>query len=327
MLEIKNENIDWLMIRQALSLALLKNISVRLSGGQSFLLKNPRYRQVFDDMALAASRIGAGELLCEGESIIYSPQRVVAGKYGIASSSFSSAVELLLFLMPGLFYGDFRTIIDFEGVTHSVLSYPTAFIKESFLKGLERMGFYASLTLKRFGFYGSGGGIFESRVYPHEEKPEQIFTGNSRSLSGATIYFSHLGSELAIQEKRFLCESLGIDQEKVAIIDVMESDGPGNSIQVYADIDGMEIVFFREAPFFNEKEEIIFNENSIPQILKGLAQEINEVMSGGALPDHIFRELCPYVILCGSETDHMAAHPSWKETKDLVGKFLKECNK
>jgi RNA 3'-terminal phosphate cyclase len=323
MLEINYTDIDWLMIRQALSLAFLKGRSVSLGSGQAFLHKNPQYKQLFDDISRAAAKISAGKLFCEGESIIYEPQRAMPGVYAIASSSLSSAVEILLFLMPGLFYGDFRTIINFEGVTHSVLSYPTAFIKELLLKALERLGFYSSLTLKRFGFYGSGGGMFESRIYPQEAKPAPIFAGTSRTLSGATIFISHLNSELALREKHILSGSLGLDQEKISIIEVMESDGPGNSIQIYANIDGVEMVFFREAPFFNEKGDIIFDENILPPLLKELTDEINAAMSDGHLPGHVMRELYPYLMLCGYEMCHEGKIRIEDAARDMVDKFLR----
>jgi RNA 3'-terminal phosphate cyclase len=323
MLKINHADIDWLMIRQALSLALLKSKSVNLVGGQTFLNKNPQYKQLFNDMSLATANIGAGELFCDRESIIYRPQRVVPGVFGIASSSLSSAVEILLFLMPGLFYGDFRTIINFEGVTHSVLSYPTAFIKEMLLNTLERLGFYSSLTLKRFGFYGSGGGMFESRIYPQEAKPSRIFAGTSRTLSGARIYFSHMASDLALREKHILTESLGLDHDKIAIIEVMDSDGPGNSIQIYANVDGLDMVFFREAPFFSEKGDIIFDEDLLPPLLKGLTDEVNAAMREGNLPGRLMRELYPYMTLCGSEIRHEGKVRIEDATRGLVEKFLR----
>ena len=322
MIEINNADMDWLMIRQALSFALLKNRTVVIPRGRAFLQENPRYRHLFEDMVRSAADIGAGKIAFDGESIIYEPLPIVSGVYSMESASFSSSVELLLFLMPGLFFRDFRSIINLKGVTHSVLSYPTAFIKECLLKALERLGFYSSLTLKRFGFYGSGGGMFESRVYPRESNGARIFSGHTHSLSGATIYISHLNADFAMQEKRFLAESLELDQDKIAIIEVVDSDGPGNSIQVYTNYNSMDIVLFREVQIYNESGVMTFKEDDLVPILSDLSGEFNALIRGGVLPDYIFRELYPYFILSGAECEFNGNTKPAAMTKNLVDKFL-----
>ena len=322
MIDINVEHIDWLLIRQALSLALLKNKPVAIHGGPQFLKQHPEYRPLFEDLSRTTAVMGTGRLACENEILAFEPRPLPPGSHSLESPPLSSAVELLLFLMPCLLYGDFRSILNFRGVTHSIISHPTSFIKESLLKAIEELGFYASLTLKRFGFQGSGGGIFESRIYPHEAKRAQIFSGQSCALSGVTIFISHLNTDLAMREKFMLAELLGLDENKIAIIEIIDSDGIGNSIQALVSCGGINVILSRDALVCNERGGITCDESDIPAILTGLSDEVKALTGDRVLPEHIIRELYPYIILSGSEFDYCGHIPSVALTRDLCKTIL-----
>jgi len=322
MLEIDFTDIDWLLIRQALSLALLKNRPVHILRGRAFLERNPEYLPLFDDIAAAVSSIGAGMLFPRNESIVFEPHKAQSGIYRLESAPFSSSVEILLFLMPALFYNKVRSILYQRGVTHSVLSYPTGFVKEFLLKALEQLGFYASLTLRRFGFYGSGGGALESRIYPQEAKRAPIFSGIPCAISGATIYISRLGMELALEEKRLIAEFTGLRQDRISIMDVQDSDGCGNSIQVYIDLGGIHLILFREVRIYNEKGDRAFNKDNVPAILSGLSAEVNTLILDRLLPEHIIRELYPYIIFSGADLPHKIEAPPVIRTGKLCELIL-----
>ncbi|MBN2159931.1 MAG: hypothetical protein JW807_11085 [Spirochaetes bacterium] len=316
-------NTDWPLIRQSLSLALLTGGAAAINGGGSFLESRPEYRPVFDDIAAAAEKLGAGRLNIEGEAILYEPRPFRPGTYAIETGPRSSAVEVLLFLMPALSRCDFRSVLEIGGVTHSVLSCPTAFVKETLMGGIERLGFFGSLTLKRFGFHGSGGGRLESRVYPRE--PGKAAAGpaaKGRTIAGAKIFFSRLDAGLAEMEKRLLAEEAGIDPGRISIIEVLESDGAGNSVQVFADRDGLLVVLFREMLLYGKTGDIVLSEEILRYSIDELAREARALITDGSLPDIVMRELYPYYIMAGVDPEFSEETPAIKSTVQACRRFL-----
>jgi RNA 3'-terminal phosphate cyclase len=304
MKEINFEDADWLLIRQALSLGLLGNEEVLIRSGAGFLDRNPEYVPLFEDLTRTASHVRAGRIGRRDTSIILEPQNVMPGAYTLESTPSSSAVDILLFLMPALFQNRTRSVLNLAGVTHSALSYPTGFIKNCFLEALEQLGFFASLMLKRFGFQGTGGGSLESRIYPREEPCGKPFQEGTSELAGATIYLSHLDMELALEEKRIIAELTGLRQDGIAIIDVQDSDGYGNSIQVCIDFGGIHLILFREARIFNERGDFTFDREAARTMASDLSREVNALLLGHVIPVHIVRELYPYFILSGTKMSH-----------------------
>ena len=299
MIDISFPDIDWLLIRQALSLALLKNQPITIAGGAEFLEEKKEYRPLFDDIERAVTSWGAGRLAKDDTSITYLPAPLKPGRFRFETGRFSSAVEVLLFMMPALFCGNFRSVLELGGVTHSPFSCPTAFVKETLLPAMERLGFYGSLTLKRFGFYASGGGAMESRIYPMEKGSGALLAECAgASLNGIKIFISHLDTGLAELEKSMLMERLGLDENRTAIIEVMDSDGPGNSVMVYADCGGLQVVLFREMRLFDENGEIILSEDALRDEIAGIESEVN-ALKHGVLPERAVREMCPYFIIAG----------------------------
>ena len=322
MVNIDFPNPDWIVIRQALSLALMKAIPITIGRGAAFIEAHPAYRPILDDMARLAGESGAGRLVTDAGSIIFEPRTLAPGRFRHDTGHVSSAVELLLFLMPALFHGDFRSVLDLGGVTHSPLSCPTAFVKESLLAALERMGLYGSLTLRRFGFHGSGGGDMESRVYPREARGGRLFTGGAApAVTGARIFISRLDTALAELEKGMIAEKTGVDAKRIAIIEIMESDGPGNGVQVFASLRGMPVVLFREMMLYDRNGGLAFSEEALHEGIDGLAGETRRLMNG-ELPERFARELFPYCVLTGSETPPAGGSAGASRTRDLCGMML-----
>jgi RNA 3'-terminal phosphate cyclase len=321
-MEIISPDPDWLFIRQSLSLALLKQQPITIGGAAAFLDDPNEYRPLFEDTTRAAGIIGAGRIFIEDRSIRFDPQPLAAGRTHFETGAHSSAVELLLFLMPALFHCDFRSILEFSGVTHSPLSAPTAFVKETLMGAIERLGFYGSLTLKRFGFYGSGGGAMEARTYPREAAAGTAFTGRGGApLSGAKIFISRLDTGLAELEKNMIAERLEIDRNRIAIIEVMDSDGPGNGIQVFAEQDGIPVVISHEMRLFSGTGEIILTEDALNSEIDHMAGEVR-ALSDGALPERLVRELYPYYVMSGKVPAGWGESPRITMTRRLCEQIL-----
>lgn len=291
---------DWVYIRQALSLALLKNRPITIAGGMAFLNAHPEYIPILDDILTALADRSAGKLVNEGNDLIFHPRPLLPGRMSLRSGPLSSAVEILLLFMPALFCADFRSVIEIDGVSHSPLSYPTLFIKESFLGFLEMLGFYGSLTLRRFGFHGSGGGFLESRIYPGECKNGVgIPSVASMSFLGITIVIARMSTELAELEKSILSSELDIPPDRISIIEVMDCDGPGNSVQLFVKWGDAKLVLTREIFLFKEEGGPYLREDTMRQEMVNLSDEAKELFRKKEIPKSLLRELIPYLEISG----------------------------
>jgi hypothetical protein len=321
MVDINYSDTDWIVIRQSLSLALASGRSVSIGGAAAFLGEGSDYRPILDDIARILPAIGAGRIRIEGDTIIFDPENLAAGKYDIETGPLSSATEPILLLMPALFNRDFRSIITASGVTHSHLSCPSAFIKETVLAGLEKLGLYGSLMLRRFGFYGTGGGSMEARIYPRESGAEAMAGSGRPALLGAKIFISHVDASLAEMEKSMLAGLPGFDQVRIAIIEVMESNGAGNSIQVFGECSGMTVVLFRDMRLYNLSGEFIFSEDALRGAIDGLAADARSFLEG-SLPERIIRELYPYRVMAGKTPQPGVETRGIEMTRGLCEKLL-----
>ncbi len=302
---------DWIYIRQALALSLYKKKSILITSGQSYIENTPQYIPLLNDIKNTINKYNLGEITTEKGNILFNPGEISQNRLEIDSQNYSSFTETVLFLLPSLFSKEFRTIINLSGVSHSPLSYPTSFIRESFLSILESMGFFASMALIKFGFYGSGNGEAESRVYPAERKnaisnikiePTQIAT--------VKIFISKMNMELAKREKEYFIKNFSIDEKKISIIEIQNAAGFGNSVQIYvsAELSGrneqFNFILHREMEIYNCAGDMIFDEEIIYNSINNLMKECDMLIKDHVIPKNIIREIMPYLIISGCKTDH-----------------------
>lgn len=291
--------IDWTAIRQSLALSLLSGRPVLIPGGGDYLKKNERLFPVMEDIEEACRVLGAGTIDWSGTDISFKPRRPAPGTFELKGGKFSSAMEVVLFLLPVLFELDFRTVLNITGVTHSVLSCTTSFVRESLYPLLEQAGLYASMSLRRFGFYGSGEGSLEVRAYPAERK-EAVFTmqGGGYTLEGVRILFSGVLPELAKREKQQLCEALSLPDEKISILEIRNAAGFGNSLEAFIKSGGETFVVFRELSFYNHAGDFIFDEEALNQAMAEFTARVKHVLEHKRPPFMLCREAVPF---CGPD--------------------------
>lgn len=283
---------SWTHLRQALSLSLLTGKEVSIAAGH-ILASSFEARATFDDIAGVLERLCGSRPTVENGTVVFSPRPIKPGRYRIDTGPFSSAIEPVLLLMPALFHCDFRSVIECTGVTHSPISYPTSFVKESLLAFLERLGFMGSLRLSRFGFHGSGGGAVEARIYPRESMRSAIPLDGKAELVGARVIFSHVSRELADMEKRMIADRLGLEEERVSILEVVDADGCGNSLSAVLNLDGLPIVIFREITIVDQSGRIVVSEGDVEGAIDAIADEARRAMELG-ITDRLAGELIPY---------------------------------
>jgi len=301
MKEIDFKNLTWQRIRLALSIALMKGEPVVLRNANSFIEKNFDSLPVYETVKRFMFETGCGILTDSGNDLQFIPEGLMCGEFHIETGKFTPLAEIEFLLMPSLFKQEFRSVINYSGVTHSHLSYPTVFFKESFFALLEKIGFYGSMNLKRFGFYGSGGGSAESRIYPAEINPcDDIFPSGERSIEGARVFMAGMNMDMAGKEKEFLMRSLKLEDNKVQIMEVVDADGMGNSIQVYVNCGGMNIIISRDMAIYNSAGDIIFDEAKYYSSLSALVSETERFVKTDYIPAEIAAEVIPYIIMSGS---------------------------
>jgi len=302
MKEIEFKNLSWQRIRLALSLALLKGEPVVLKNCWSFIENNFDCLPVYDAIKRFMFETGCGILADSGDDLQFMPEGVRYGEYYIDTGKFTPLSEFELLLMPSLFKQEFRSVIHYSGVTHSHLSYPTSFMKESLFALLEKIGFYASMNLKRFGFYGSGGGSAESRIYPAEVKScDDIFSFSEKKIEGARVFMAGMNMDMAKKEKEFLMRSLKLEDNRVQIMEIVDADGMGNSIQVYVECGGMHIIISRDMAIYNSAGDIIFDEAKYYSSISALVSETERFLKTDYIPPELTAELIPYIIMSGSD--------------------------
>ena len=287
----------WLHLRQALSLSLLTGRDVAIPAGH-ILASSFEARATFDDIAEVLERLCGSRPIVENGTVVFTPRPLKPGRYRIDTGPYSSAIEPVLLLMPALFHCDFRSVIECTGVTHSPLSYPTAFVKETLLALLERLGFMGSLRLSRFGFHGSGGGAVEARIYPRESIRGAIPFGERAELVGARVIFSHVSRELAEMEKRMIADRLRLAEDRVSILEVVDADGCGNSLSAVLNLHGIAIVIFREIAIVDRTGRIIVSEKDVEEAIDAIADEALRAVDLG-ITDRLAGELIPYCRIAG----------------------------
>ena len=295
---------DWTSIRQALSLSLLSMKPVTIAGACTFLDSNPQYGPVFHDLALLAESAGAGVLSIRQGSIVYEPRRPHSFEINFESGKYSSISEMLLFLAPSLFLGDFRTLLNLRGVTNPQSHHPLSLLNESLFSFLEQGGFYGGIVLKRYGFSGSGGGIAEARIYPRHKGRGEIMTRWSGMMPRrARIIFSGPFMGLAEKMKDMISRDMGLGSGDLSIIEVLDSDGMGLTALLYLEAQGegapVPCILSSGARVYNHCGDLVLDEE---ECLESLGERIEYALRCAAekmIPEPLFREIALYYHITG----------------------------
>jgi RNA 3'-terminal phosphate cyclase len=300
MKEFEFKNMDWPLIRQSLSISLLKNEPLLLKGAYDCICSDGII-PVYSDLKRIVIETGSGILTEMEGDIAFRPEHPGQGTFHISAGEFTPLSEIELFFLPYLFKEDFRSVINFHGVTHSHLSYSTSFLKETFFAFLEKTGHYASMNLKRFGFYGSGGGIAESRIYPAEPYPaDNIFQFKNKRIEGVKILVAGMNMEIASREQEFIKRNIAVDESRIATLEIADANGFGNSIQVHISCDDINFILSRDMEFYNSSGDFIFDESSYYKSLADLAEKCSSFLKSDTIPMSIQSEILPYLYITGS---------------------------
>ena len=311
---------NWRYIRLALSLSLLKRENLFIKRGFEFIEKNYDLLHLFNSFKKIVFDAGAGIISSSGEDIIFNPEGLPQGLYNFDCDEYLPISEIELFLMPSLFHSNYRSVINYRGVTHSHLSYPTTVIKTTLFDLLERLGYYGSFNLKRFGFYGSGGGLAESRIYPTEPKRcDDLFASNECRIEGVKIFMAKMNMDMAKSEKEFIVKNIGIDENCVQIMEVVDADGFGNSIQAYIMCNGINVILSKDMDIYNSAGDFIFDESKYYSALSGFVQDAGAISKLKKFPQCYVEEILPYMLMTGSGiNDEIKNCPAYSICREIL---------
>jgi hypothetical protein len=161
------------------------------------------------------------------------------------------------------------------------------------------------MNLKRFGFYGSGEGIAESRIYPAEPvSSDNIFQFKSKRIEGVKILVAGMNMEIASREKDFIKRNIAVDEKRISTLEIADSKGFGNSIQVHISCDEVNFILSRDMEFYNSSGDFIFDESSYYRSLADLSDKCNLFIKNDTIPMIIKNEILPYLYMTGSSIPH-----------------------
>ncbi|TAL30365.1 MAG: hypothetical protein EPN93_19810 [Spirochaetes bacterium] len=301
MVEIAPRRCDHVLLRQVLAAALLAEREVLVRGGAAFIDSTPEVQPLVSDWEkfIDSFRLGAFDI--NGDDLVFTPGQVRHGIYSFETNPYSSAVELALLMAPALSARPYRSALDLRGVTHAAHSYATDFVRETLFALFEPMGFYTSLSLRRFGFYGTGKGEMEVKVFPSRSRQAgSIIPACVPRVTGARVYISRYPSTLAYEQKDILSGDLGLDPATVGIMEIMNAAGSGNALHAHLDWGGIDVLLPHVIDAYSFDGSRVADEAALCDAVRVFANFVRGVVADGVLPAVVVRELVPYAVMTGS---------------------------
>ncbi|WP_119388452.1 RNA 3'-terminal phosphate cyclase [Taklimakanibacter lacteus] len=223
------------ILRSALTLSLLTGEPFRIEKIRAGRAKPGLLRQHLAAVK-AAVQISGGKaqgVELGSTALTFEPGEVRAGDYGFAIGSAGAASLVFQTVFLPLARQTAASRLTIEGGTHNLAAPPFEFLERAFLPAVRRMGFDATLTLQRHGFYPAGGGKLMAEIGPVRTGPEKFVAedrGTLLSRNGEAM-FANLGVDIARREAGRLQELLALAEGEVKIREV-EASGPGNLLWI-----------------------------------------------------------------------------------------------
>ncbi len=242
------------ILRTAASLSAVTGRAVRIRNVRANRSQpglRPQHRAAF----LAAARVSGGTV--QGDAIGSTdvtffpgdPDAIAGGEFRFDIGTAGSAGLVCQTLLPILLRARHRSQVTVVGGTHNPMAPPAHFLRHSFQRALQRMGYDVGFDLARPGFYPAGGGELVMHVTPADpaalEPLDWTDRGRMTSLR-CEILSAHLPDHVANREMRTLrtfLKNAGWPLPGVTIRDCFDAAGPGNAVCVRAIYEDAEEVF------------------------------------------------------------------------------------
>ncbi len=225
------------ILRTALSLSMVTGKPFTIERIRAGRPKPGLLRQHLVAVEAAATVCGAqtqGASL-RSTTLTFTPGSVKAGEYqfdiGSAGSTTLVAQTLLPALVAACNDSGETASVRIKGGTHNAFAPPAHFLQRSFLPLVQRMGWNATLELKRHGFYPAGGGEVVLTVAPNATaKGLQLTERGGRVSVQAEAIIAGVPAHVAKRELALVGELLGWPVEALQIRGLSAYEGPGNAL-------------------------------------------------------------------------------------------------
>jgi RNA 3'-terminal phosphate cyclase (ATP) len=135
-------------------------------------------------------------------------------------------------VLPPLIISDGPSDIILEGGTHNPYAPPYDFLEKAFLPIINRMGPRVVAVLEKPGFYPAGGGRFRVSINPADLKKIDLLERGSILNKIVVAAVANLPISIASRELKVVGEKLAWDRELLKVVEVENSQGPGNILTV-----------------------------------------------------------------------------------------------
>jgi len=165
-------------------------------------------------------------------------QPVKAGSYRFDVGTAGSTSLILQTILPPLAELDETSWVVLTGGTHVPWSPPYHFLERAFAPAVNRLGWHARMSLKRWGWYPRGGGRVKATIQPATPAPECVDWRHRGALtdlwllSAASNLPAHVRERQARRARQRLREA-GLSPTEVAVVDA-PSPGVGTCVIVVA---------------------------------------------------------------------------------------------
>ncbi|MEM6671760.1 MAG: RNA 3'-terminal phosphate cyclase [Planctomycetota bacterium] len=221
------------ILRTSLSLSVATGTPVRISnvrGGR----KNPgllrqhlaavRAVRAISDGHVEGAELGSSE-------VVLHPGDVRAGTYRFGIGSAGSTTLVLQTVLPALAVADGPSVLTLEGGTHNPFAPTFDFLAHSLAPLLARTGVSLDLDLVRPGFHPAGGGELHVVVTPAgTARPLELLDRGAEGRHVCSIGTAHLDASVAEREWSAFARRLAWKRERLEVVDMSSSVGPGNVI-------------------------------------------------------------------------------------------------
>jgi RNA 3'-terminal phosphate cyclase (ATP) len=320
------------ILRTSLALACVTGKSLHMENIRANR-RNPGLAKQHISCVYAARDITNGK--CSGvelgsQVLDFQPGKTTGGNFSFDIGSAGSASLVIQTIMPPLFLAEKPSTVTVSGGTHNPMSPPYDFFERTFLPAIATGGFNAKCELLKHGFFPAGGGKIKIDVQPLDKESSSAidFCQPAEKFEiSAIIYTARLPSHIADRQRGLLLKSAfaftdavkmrlaqPLKFENIELIDVTDSDGPGNCIMILLSGQNRKIIFSA----FGEKGK------PSEKVIREVVNLAIEFLKSGAAIDHFLADqLLIYMAMTGAgsfTTDKFSSH--LQTNIGVIKKFL-----
>lgn len=165
------------------------------------------------------------------QQLTFEPGPVKPGDYTFSVGTAGSATLVFQTVLPALMCAGAPSKLTLEGGTHNPWAPPYDFLERALLPLLQKMGPNVKMKLLRAGFYPAGGGKFTVDIQPAEKLiPLNLNQRGKTIRQGARAVVSRLPEQIARRELKVIQKKLGWNPDRLNVVTINNSPGPGNIV-------------------------------------------------------------------------------------------------